>query len=174
MSKSAEDLFPNKNPCADVPDRGLAGYHLRPIPIRGVYGERSKIIEEMLECEEAHSQGCGIMLMLELSDLVGAIRGYLRAHACHLSDLVRYKGVYKEQWQWVVVLQAFEKFQKAETFLQDCNILDYILHTIEGFIRRWNLEMLDLTRMADATDRAFRAGHRRRKDGGETIIFPAA
>lgn len=52
------------------------GYHLTHIP-RGQYGEASKIIEECMEFEDALDQNCKLMALVELSDLVGAIKGYL-------------------------------------------------------------------------------------------------
>lgn len=53
------------------------GYHSRPIE-RGVYGEVSKIREELEELEDAEQQGVKIMAMCELSDLYGAIQEYAR------------------------------------------------------------------------------------------------
>jgi hypothetical protein len=53
------------------------GYHLNEIT-KGKYGELSKIKEEVLELEDAMSQGCKIMALVELSDLYGAIKGYLK------------------------------------------------------------------------------------------------
>ncbi len=55
----------------------MSGYHLDEIP-RGVFGEVSKIEEEVAELRDAHTQGVDILELCELSDLVGAIRGYLR------------------------------------------------------------------------------------------------
>ena len=54
----------------------MAGYHVRQIP-RGVFGELSKIKEEIEEIEDAIEQGCSIMELVELADLYGAIEGYL-------------------------------------------------------------------------------------------------
>lgn len=54
----------------------MAGYHLKDIP-RGTYGFLSKIKEEIIEIEDAVEQGCVIMELVELSDLYGAIEGYL-------------------------------------------------------------------------------------------------
>lgn len=53
------------------------GYHLIEIP-RGKYGEVSKIEEEVVELKDAIMQGNRIMELVELSDLIGAIEGYLR------------------------------------------------------------------------------------------------
>ena len=65
------------------------GYHLRAIP-RGVYGEPSKIAEEFAEFEEALEQGNPLMALQELSDLLGAIKGWLaKAHpSISLQDLL--------------------------------------------------------------------------------------
>ena len=51
------------------------GYHLIQIP-KGKYGEFSKVEEEFLECKDAISQNNKIMVMCELSDLLGAIEAY--------------------------------------------------------------------------------------------------
>ncbi|HAC56514.1 TPA: hypothetical protein DCF80_03350 [Candidatus Saccharibacteria bacterium] len=55
------------------------GYHLQPIA-KGELGEISKIEEEVAELRDAEEQECIIMALVELSDLVGAIRLYLDKH----------------------------------------------------------------------------------------------
>jgi hypothetical protein len=64
-------------------------YHLRDIP-RGEYGEFSKIAEEVAELEDSIEQGSRVMALNELSDLVGAIQGYLDKHhpGMEVDDLV--------------------------------------------------------------------------------------
>lgn len=57
----------------------MAGYHVSDIP-RGEYGEISKILEEALELQDAMEQGCKLMVLIELSDMLGAIEGYLEKH----------------------------------------------------------------------------------------------
>lgn len=54
-----------------------AGYHITYIP-KGVIGEFSKIKEELLEAEDAITQGCKIMELVELSDLLGALELYVQ------------------------------------------------------------------------------------------------
>lgn len=56
-----------------------AGYHLRAIP-RGVFGKLSKIREEVEEIADAEEQQVAIMVLVELSDLYGAMQGYLEEH----------------------------------------------------------------------------------------------
>lgn len=53
------------------------GYHKREIK-RGVYGELSKIQEELDELADAEEQDCILLQLIELSDLYGAIEGYLK------------------------------------------------------------------------------------------------
>lgn len=55
------------------------GYHAADIE-RGVFGEASKIFEEVDEFADALSQGVAIMALVELSDLIGAIKGWLAKH----------------------------------------------------------------------------------------------
>jgi NTP pyrophosphatase (non-canonical NTP hydrolase) len=55
------------------------GYHLREID-RGEYGEASKIFEEAYEFADALDQGSALMALIELSDMVGAIKGFLAKH----------------------------------------------------------------------------------------------
>jgi len=55
------------------------GYHLTDIP-KGEYGQLSKVIEEALELKDAMEQGQKIMCLVELSDILGAIEGYLEKH----------------------------------------------------------------------------------------------
>lgn len=50
------------------------GFHKREIK-KGVYGELSKIQEELDEVFDAEEQGQDLMLLIELSDMVGAIEG---------------------------------------------------------------------------------------------------
>lgn len=52
------------------------GYHKDEIE-KGVYGEASKIREECDEFLDAVKQGNVIMSLVELSDLLGAIEGYI-------------------------------------------------------------------------------------------------
>ena len=54
-------------------------YHLREIK-KGVFGEISKIEEEIDELREALEQGNQIMAICELSDIYGAMEGYLEKY----------------------------------------------------------------------------------------------
>lgn len=70
------------------------GYHLKNIS-KGVLGELSKIREELDEAEDAEDQGSKVMLLVELSDLLGAVEGYLAKHMPDftLQDLINMKNI---------------------------------------------------------------------------------
>jgi len=55
------------------------GYHIKPIE-KGVFGEPEKIFEEVEEFRDALSQKSMVMALVELSDLYGAISGYLEKY----------------------------------------------------------------------------------------------
>lgn len=76
------------------------GYHITVIP-RGVYGDSSKIVEELNEFLDAEEQGVSLMALQELSDIIGAIDGYLKHHhpSINLSDLVKMSEVTTRAFQ---------------------------------------------------------------------------
>lgn len=55
------------------------GYHLTDIE-KGNIGELSKVREELDEALDAEAQCCKVMLLVELSDMLGAIEAYLEKH----------------------------------------------------------------------------------------------
>lgn len=55
------------------------GYHLREIP-NGVLGEFSKLEEEFEELKDANEQQNKILMLVELSDLYGAIECFIDLH----------------------------------------------------------------------------------------------
>lgn len=77
------------------------GYHLNNIP-KGEYGEISKIIEEALELKDAMEQGQKIMCLVELSDILGAIEGYLEKYydgKVTVTDLFNMSGATKRAFE---------------------------------------------------------------------------
>jgi hypothetical protein len=88
---SAPTVAPAVVPVAPAP---TPGYHLATIA-KGELGELSKIAEELAEAQDAEAQGVKLMVLVELSDLVGAVEHYLDKHApgTTLDDLVKMKDV---------------------------------------------------------------------------------
>lgn len=68
----------------------MAGYHKREIP-RGTYGEVSKVTEEYQEMMDAIDQNNPLMVLQEMSDLIGAIEGYVSRYGLTLQDLITMK-----------------------------------------------------------------------------------
>lgn len=70
------------------------GYHLKVIP-KGEVGELSKIHEEILEALDAEAQGASVMTLVELSDLIGAVKAYLAKHhpSLTLEDLETFASI---------------------------------------------------------------------------------
>lgn len=77
-----------------TPSAYQPGYHLRPIE-KGEFGQASKIYEEVEEFRESLEQGVAVMALVELSDLLGAIEGYLSCHhpSITLDDLRQMSAV---------------------------------------------------------------------------------
>lgn len=70
-------------------------YHLRKIKIEGVYGQISKVYEELDEYEEAMEQGNRIMALLELSDVFGALEAVVISHGFNMQDITRMSSATK-------------------------------------------------------------------------------
>ncbi len=76
------------------------GYSAASIP-RGIYGELSKIVEEAEELKDACAQGVEVMTLVELSDLYGAIEGFLRKKFpfLNMEDLRKMSAVTKRAFE---------------------------------------------------------------------------
>ena len=55
------------------------GYHTREFE-KGVYGEPSKIKEELEEFLDACDQNAKLLILCELADMYGAMSGYVEKH----------------------------------------------------------------------------------------------
>jgi hypothetical protein len=65
------------------------GYHTTCIK-KGVLGDLSKVQEELDEAKDAELQAWKVMLAVELSDLIGAVRAYADKHlSLSLDDLIK-------------------------------------------------------------------------------------
>lgn len=84
-----DPAFVNRNIALRVGSYAMAkdGYHLRHIP-KGILGEVSKIREEVEELEDATIQGNRILQLVELSDIIGAVRHFAVAKGTTLEECV--------------------------------------------------------------------------------------
>lgn len=62
----------------------IKGYHITTIT-KGEIGKLSKIQEELYEALDAEQQQCKLMVLLELSDMLGAIEAYLEMNFQHIT-----------------------------------------------------------------------------------------
>jgi hypothetical protein len=66
-------------------------YHTRKIN-KGEIGEFSKIKEEFEELEDAELQQSKVLIICELTDLVGAIEEYAKSYGLTLKDLIQFSN----------------------------------------------------------------------------------
>ena len=78
----------------------MAGYHIAEIKKR-LYGSAGKIQEELDELNDAHEQGSKIMVLVELSDLYGALEGYLESNfpGMQMHDLKKFSDITKRAFK---------------------------------------------------------------------------
>lgn len=62
------------------------GFHKENI-IKGVYGDSSKILEELQELQDAEKQGMEAIIHIELSDLYGALEAVAQKYNLSMTDL---------------------------------------------------------------------------------------
>lgn len=90
--------------CTEHPDfqiqESRPGYHLAEIQKRR-FGSFGKIQEEVEEALDAHRQGSHIMMLIELSDLYGAIEGFLKENypGFKMEDLKKFSGITRRAFE---------------------------------------------------------------------------
>ncbi len=69
-------------------------YHISDIK-KGEYGTSSKIQEEIEELMDAEKQKAKIMAIIELSDIIGSVQGYLEKNYPYLTifDLIKMSDI---------------------------------------------------------------------------------
>ena len=75
--------------------RSNGSYHINDIP-KGELGKISKIEEELAELKDAEKQNSKIMIMVELSDLYGAIEEYCLNNNLTMNDLKIFSDITKK------------------------------------------------------------------------------
>lgn len=76
------------------------GYHIKDIR-KARFGTFEKIIEEFEELKDAKDQDCTVMVLNEMSDLIGAMEGYLKEQNINVSldDLIKMKDITKRVFE---------------------------------------------------------------------------
>jgi phosphoribosyl-ATP pyrophosphohydrolase len=74
------------------------GYHLIEIK-KGKLGEFSKIKEEFEELEDAVNQDNNVLVICELTDMIGAIEAFAKKYNLKLQDLIQFSNCTKEAFK---------------------------------------------------------------------------
>lgn len=74
------------------------GYHKRKIS-KGEIGEYSKVKEEFEELTDAFEQNNSVLIICELTDLIGAIEEYAKKFNLSLGDLKRFSDLTKSAFK---------------------------------------------------------------------------
>ena len=75
------------------------GYHLREIQTRGVFGQTSKILEEVEEFEEAIEQDNRILALVELSDIYGALEAVAQRLGTNMAEVAKMAAATKRAFE---------------------------------------------------------------------------
>jgi len=107
----------------------MSNWHIRKIP-KGTYGELSKIQEELEEALDSEERGQVLMLMFELSDIIGAAGGVAAKYGMKLDDLVTFsklrsqiaiadleKATFDEEWEKVSKEANFQLQENIQAML---------------------------------------------------------
>jgi len=73
-------------------------YHLNKIP-KGIIGEFSKVEEEFNELKDGVFQNDKILIICELTDLLGAIEEYAKKFGLTLEDLIKFSNKTKKAFK---------------------------------------------------------------------------
>lgn len=135
------------------------GYHLTEIN-KGVYGQYSKVAEEMEEILDALEQDCAIMVIVEMSDMMGAMEAYYENFADLLTQ-VSFGWDYgwvPESPDFAADLQTDFECLNAEP--DNIEYLYSVLQAVKNYLMRFNMTFVDLQKMNHITKRAFINGRR--------------
>lgn len=73
----------------------MSYFHKREI-IKGEYGQLSKIREELDEAVDAEEEGQELLLIIELADIIGAVRGVANKYGITLDQLIKFSELRSE------------------------------------------------------------------------------
>lgn len=142
----------------------MAGYHLAEIK-KGKLGTVSKIQEELDEAIDSINQGVKIMLLVELSDLIGAVKMVATNCGENLESLLPTsipfvsKSASLTQLQKLITLAQTQETNKDRLALLDT--LKQIVVETANLALHFNSSLEDLMKMQAVTERAFVSGSRK-------------
>jgi len=74
------------------------GYHKKQIT-KGKLGEFSKIEEEFEELKDAVDQNCKVLIICELTDLIGSVESYIKKFNLTMEDLIAFSNLTKSAFE---------------------------------------------------------------------------
>lgn len=135
------------------------GYHILSIK-KGIPGKASKIVEEAFEFLDAENQRCKVMCLIELSDLLGALRLFLEKKNLSFSDLkpLSQPLCFSENIIYTSKL-LHEDLPDNDIIIKSQKLIDYI----SGYVKHNfndSINYNDLITMSNITMRSFKNGYR--------------
>lgn len=133
------------------------GYHLKEIE-RGIYGEISKIREEMDELMDAVEQQSKVLILVELCDYYGALKEYCKNNDIEMKSIYSlFEGN---------LFDTCRKLNKLTKQLEDSDIgnrkeiVSMILSIMDDISSFYDLEVSEIIDFSEITKRAFESGRR--------------
>lgn len=135
------------------------GYHILNIK-KGIPGKASKVIEESFEFLDAENQKCKLMCLIELSDLLGALRLFFESKNLCFSNLQPLSSplCFPENIIYMSKLLN-EDLSDKDILLIAQKLIDYISGYIKHHFNN-SITYNDLLIMSDITTRSFKNGYR--------------
>lgn len=137
------------------------GYHLGIID-KGTYGEFSKVAEEFQEVQDAFAQGCKIMALVELSDMLGAMEAFYTDFQRHVEQARSGFEHHKQYgnpvvYHYTALADAFRFMEKNDNPEW---AVSFFLIRVMDYLSTFNMTIEDAMNMSTITKRAFINGRR--------------
>lgn len=135
------------------------GYHILNIE-KGIPGKASKIVEEAFEFLDAENQQCKLMCLIELSDLLGALRLFFQNKKHSFSSLqpLSYPICFSENIIYTAKL-LHEDISDIDLLVVSQKLIDYISGYVKHNFNN-SITYNDLITMSNITMRSFENGYR--------------
>lgn len=135
------------------------GYHILNIE-KGIPGEASKIIEEAFEFLDAENQQCKLMCLIELSDLLGALRLFFENKKISFSSLqpLSYPLCFSENILYTAKLLD-DNLPDKDILIISQKLIEYISGYVKHNFNN-SINYNDLITMSNITMRSFKNGYR--------------
>ena len=177
MSKNGEDIFGTREESLKMEIK--PGYHIAPIK-KGVFGESSKMREELDELIDAESQGCKLMVMIEAADLYGALREFVERRGYTMEDIVQLADITARAFKSGARAASETPQPHADLFAafhmrKKVAVQDASAGTVYGYIvaiSNMHAGVLVRVRVVGSEDRAFRVNEDYDFDPAQIKVFP--